>query len=268
MVASQTRHRQLEGPTPTVRDMHVDQLWRYPVKSMQGERLLEVALSNHGQRHDREYGVVDRRSGRVLSGKTVPQLMFGRARWDSDTVVVGLPGGADFDAEDPAVAGALSAWLDRDVFLEHADRSAPRAFQVQAAVSDDEPVPTAPVRDVLCPPGTFLDSAPLHLVDAAWLRGADVRRFRPTLLLRADTDDPTPDAEDSWIGRTMRIGTATLLVPKTTKRCAMVQRPQPGLAKDVALARTLIHEHGNVLGVDATVVTVGRITLGDLVLSA
>jgi hypothetical protein len=58
-----------------------------------------------------------------------------------------------------------------------------------------------------------------------------------------------------------------LRVAKTTKRCAMVQRPQPGLAKDVPLARTLIHEHENVLGVYATVVTAGRITLGDPVAS-
>jgi uncharacterized protein YcbX len=248
--------------------MHVDQLWRYPVKSMQGERVLEVVLSDRGQRHDREYGVIDRRSGRVLSGKTVPQLLFGRSRLDSGTVVVALPGGPDFDAEDPAGAEALSAWLDRDVFLEHADRSAPRAFQVQQTVSDTEPAPTAPVRDVTCPPGTFLDSAPLHLVDAAWLRGADIRRFRPTVLLRNDIDERPTGAENSWIERTVRIGTATLRVAKTTKRCAMVQRPQPGLAKDVPLARTLIHDHGNVLGVYATVVTEGRITLGDSVQSA
>jgi uncharacterized protein YcbX len=248
--------------------MHVDQLWRYPVKSMQGERVLGVVLSERGQRHDREYGVIDRRSGRVLSGKTVPQLLFGRSRLDSDTVVVALPGGPDFDAEDPAGAAALSAWLDRDVFLEHADRSAPRAFQVQQAVSDTEPSPTAAVRDVLCPPGTFLDSAPLHLVDAAWLRGSDIRRFRPTVLLRKEIGEPATGAEDNWIDRTVRIGTAKLRIAKTTKRCAMVQRPQPGLAKDVPLARTLIHEHGNVLGVYATVVDAGRITLGDTIRSA
>lgn len=251
--------------------MHVEQLWRHPVKSMQGERVLEVVLSDRGQRHDREYGVIDRRSGRVLSAKTVPQLIFGRARLDSDTVVVALPGGTDFDADDPAGAQALSAWLDRDVFLEHADRDAPRAFQVQEAASDSEPLPTAAVRDVLCPPGTFQDSAPVHLVDAGWLDRlghADVRRFRPTVLLRGEMNGrpaDSPAAEGSWIGQRVQVGTATLHVAKPTKRCAIVQRPQPGLAKDVALARTLIHEYGNVLGVYASVVTAGRITLGDAV---
>jgi uncharacterized protein YcbX len=247
--------------------MQVDQLWRHPVKSMQGERVLQAVLSDRGQRHDREYGVIDRRTGRVLSGKTVPQLMFGRARLDGHTVVVALPGGVEFDAQDPAGAGMLSAWLDRDVFLEQADRNAPRAFQVQATVSDTEPSPAAPVRDVVCPPGTFLDSAPVHLLDAAWLRGADIRRFRPTVLLRDRDDRPLqgPAAEDAWIGRTIRIGTATVQIAKPTKRCAIVQRPQPGLAKDVALARSIISDHSNVLGVYATVVTPGRITLGDQV---
>jgi uncharacterized protein YcbX len=245
--------------------MQVEQLWRHPVKSLQGERLLESVLSDAGQRHDREYGVIDRRTGRVLSGKTVPQLMFGRARLDGNTIVVALPGGATFDADDPAGAGALSAWLDRDVFLEHAGNS-PRAFQVQEVVSDSEPSPTAPVRDVLCPPGTYLDSAPVLLVNAAWLRGADIRRFRPTVVLRGSDDQPTgtgAETEDGWLGRTLRIGSAELRVSKPTKRCAIVQRPQPGLARDVALARTLIHDYGNVLGVYATVATPGRITLGD-----
>jgi uncharacterized protein YcbX len=247
----------------------VDQLWRHPVKSMQGERLLEAVLNDRGQQHDREYGVIDRRSGRVLSGKTMPQLMFGRARLDGGTVVVAVPGGADFDAADPAGAATLSAWLDRDVFLEHAERSTPRDFQVQESVMDSEPPPTAPVRDVRCPPGTFLDSAPVQLVDAGWLRGDDVRRFRPTALLRSAIGDTAPDAaplvEDGWVGRTVQIGSATLRVAKVTKRCAMVQRPQPGLAKDVDLARTLIHEYANVVGVYATVLTAGRITLGDIV---
>ena len=234
---------------------------------MQGERLREAVVSERGQSHDREYGVIDRRSGRVLSGKTVPQLLFGRSRVDSHTVVVALPGGREFDAEDPAGAAALSAWLDRDVFLEHADRDAPRAFQVQQAVSETEPSPTAAVRDVLCPPGTFFDSAPLHLVDAQWLLGADIRRFRPTVLLRGEGGDRAAGGEDGWVSRTVRIGTATIHVAKTTKRCAIVQRPQPGLAKDVPLARTLISEHGNVLGVYGTVVDAGRMTLGDPVRS-
>ncbi len=255
--------------------MYVEQLWRHPVKSMQGERLLEAVLSEHGQRHDREYGVIDRRTGRVLSGKTAPQVMFGRARLDGDAVVVALPGGPEFDAEDPAGSAALSAWLDRDVFLEHADRGAPRAFQVQETVSDAEPSPTAPVRDVVCPPGTFLDSAPVHLIDADWLHrlpDADIRRFRPTVLLRDGTEGRPADgsytSEDGWVGRTVRIGTAVLRIAKPTKRCAIVQRPQPGLGKDVALARTLILEHANVLGVYATVETAGRMTLGDAVLPA
>jgi uncharacterized protein YcbX len=279
VVASAARHRELEGATPTVIGMRVEQLWRYPVKSMQGERLLEATLSETGQRHDREYGVIDRRTGRVLTGKTVPQLMFGRARLDGDTVVVALPGGSDLDADDPAGAVALSAWLDRDVFLERAG-NAPRAFQVQQVVADSEPSPTAAVRDVWCPAGTFLDSAPVHLVDVDWLRGADVRRFRPTVLLHGisrntseisntgeigNISDQPPADEHGWIGSTVRIGSATLRIAKPTKRCAIVQRPQPGLARDVPLARTLISEHGNVLGVYATVEAPGRIALADVV---
>ena len=268
MVASAARHGDLEGTTPTLRGMQVEQLWRHPVKSLQGERLLEAALSETGLRHDREYGVIDRRTGRVLSGKTVPQLMFGRARLDGDTVVVALPGGSDFAADDPAGAVALSGWLDRDVFLEHAG-DLPRAFQVQEVVSDSEPSPNAPVRDVLCPP------APSGLrARSPRRRGLAARRGCPAV----STDGAGPRArrcidandsgsEDDWLGRTVRIGSAELRIVKPTKRCAIVQRPQPGLARDVPLARSLIHDHGNMLGVYATVVTPGRMALGDSVRS-
>jgi uncharacterized protein YcbX len=54
-------------------------------------------------------------------------------------------------------------------------------------------------------------------------------------------------------------------VATLTKRCAIVQRPQPGLPKDIGLARTIIHRHGNMLGIYASVLTDGRITLGDQV---
>jgi uncharacterized protein YcbX len=239
--------------------MQVQQLWRHPVKSMQGERLLSTTFTGTGQEHDRSYGVVDRRSGRVLSGKTVPPLLFGRARVDAGTVVIRLPSGDEFAADDPAGAGILSAWLERDVFVERAAAGLRRAFQIQQAASDGEPSPSAPTRDVLCPPGSFLDEAPVHLVDAAWLRGADVRRFRPTVLVTGTAGDDEP----SWVGRTVRLGSAVLEIVEPAGRCAMVQRPQPDLPRDVDLARTLIHEHGNVVGLYARVIAGGPIGLGD-----
>src|SRR3972149_4835509 len=47
----------------------VDRLWRYPVKSMVGEALAEVEVSENGLAGDRTYAVLDVRMGRVVSAK-------------------------------------------------------------------------------------------------------------------------------------------------------------------------------------------------------
>ena len=47
----------------------VSQLWRYPVKSMQGERVDHLAIDPSGAERDRRYGVIETATGRVLSAK-------------------------------------------------------------------------------------------------------------------------------------------------------------------------------------------------------
>ena len=69
------------------RVMRVVQLWRYPVKSMQGERLAAAVMTPLGIEGDRHWGVLDRATGKVLTAKRVPELLYAAARW-----VEGRPG--------------------------------------------------------------------------------------------------------------------------------------------------------------------------------
>jgi uncharacterized protein YcbX len=92
---------------------------------------------------------------------------------------------------------------------------------------------------------------------------ADVRRFRPNVLIATpdDADDPFP--EESWVGRKVACGSAVFEVSAACPRCVMITHAVDDLPTDRAILRTVIrHAHQN-LGVYATVVTPGEIAIGD-----
>ena len=59
--------------------MKVAGLWRYPVKSMQGEFRDSVVLDNDGVEGDRRFGVLDPASGTIISAKKDGRLLEARA---------------------------------------------------------------------------------------------------------------------------------------------------------------------------------------------
>src|SRR5262249_60364886 len=62
--------------------MYIQELWRYPVKSVAGEQLQEVELTLHGMLGDRVVHVRDAR-GRVVTSRTKPHLLGLHGTWDA-----------------------------------------------------------------------------------------------------------------------------------------------------------------------------------------
>jgi len=60
--------------------VQIVELWRYPVKSLQGERLDAVAVTADGLEGDRQFAIYDLDSGLGLTGRRVPELLFASAR--------------------------------------------------------------------------------------------------------------------------------------------------------------------------------------------
>ncbi len=183
--------------------MRVAELWRFPVKSMQGAAVESIAVDATGADGDREWGVVDPAAGRVLSAKRWPDLLLASATRDDATgsVVVTLPDGRDHEAGDPATDAALSDWLDHPVALARAGDDA-LPFEMHTDPTDD----ASDVFEWPGPPGRWVDLAQAHLLTTASLRAAaalhpdgawDVRRFRPLALLDVEGDG---FVEDGWIG--------------------------------------------------------------------
>lgn len=243
----------------------VAQLWRYPVKSFQGEQVERLELGPGGAMGDRTLAVVDPAARKVLSGKRYPALLMASARLDGDDIVLTLPNGSSHEASDPTVHGALSAWLDLDVRLEVPPADTVFPMEMHTGMSDD----TTPVFDWPGPQGTWLDLADAHWLTTASLAAAaalhpagvwDVRRFRPTALIEA-TDDGW--VEDTW--SSVEVGAVGSEVLMPTPRCTMPSRAQPGFEIDLAIGTTIRDRHENNLGVYATITHGGAVTLGDTV---
>jgi hypothetical protein len=98
--------------------VRVLELWRYPVKSLQGERLDAVAVSESGFEGDRRFALFDLETGFGLTARRIPELLFASARLTPE-------GEAEITLPDGSIAAdddALSAWLGRKVQLRRARR--------------------------------------------------------------------------------------------------------------------------------------------------
>lgn len=274
----------------------VAELWRFPVKSMRGERVDAVDVTESGLAGDRAYALVDRESGKVVSAK-LPRLWSAllqcEARTDGGRVIVRLPDGADVDAEDPEIDGRLTVLLGRPVELT---RTAPERNRYLAAWpkidgvmpdgdraaygigEEEDGTLTDFALAMATPAGTFFDVATLHVVARATLDRLNelapssrftVERFRPNVVI----DGVEPFAENGWgSGAKLELGEvlATGLIP--TMRCIMTTLAQGDLPRDNGVLRA-IATHNRIeitgmgtwscVGAYATVTTPGCISVGD-----
>ena len=239
--------------------MHVVGLWRYPVKSMQGEELEAAAIGDLGIVGDRQWALVDRATGLALTARRVPQLLFGAARLVGDPaapdVEIALPDGTVAVDDE-----ALSAWLGRDVELRRAGAGITGRFEIAADFEDEA---GSPWFEWDGPDGTFHDSGAtrVSVLGTGSIGTWDRRRFRGNVLVATDG----VGAEEALVGCRVALGTAVLDVVKPIDRCVMTTRPQPGgIERDLDVLRTINAERATHLGVGTLVVEAGDVKLGDV----
>lgn len=232
------------APSRSLAIGNIVELWRYPVKSMLGERLTSLSCDTRGVVGDRLYAVRDA-SGKFGSGKNtrrfrkIDGLLACHASHCGDGVQVRLPTGEIACGDTPETHAALSRVLGQPVELAR-----------EASIS-------------------HLDAAPIHLLTTASLRwlqaalpntGVDARRFRPNLVIDVPSVEPL---EQSWIGKRLCIGAVELHVTEATERCGMIAFAQSDLAEAPGILRYVTQNAALKFGVYARVVTPGVIRMDD-----
>ncbi|MFB4314015.1 MOSC domain-containing protein [Actinomadura sp. 21ATH] len=287
--------------TTTAAAMTIVGLWRYPVKSMAAEPLPRAHLDPGGIRGDRAWALRDQTRDVIADARALPVLLNLTARFPvppgpgelSPPVRINAPGAAPVSSTDSDVHRGLSEMIGRPVTLwprlpaeqtAHYRRRPPadgdwdrylrEFFDVETAADAPDLSALPPeVAKYTTIPGTYFDAYPLHLITDRTLRTlgvlaghdtpADVRRFRPNLLVNVPGDAPDPFPEHQWIGRRLRIGTVLLEVTAATPRCVMISHPVADSPRDRHLLRTVHTKAAHNAGVYARIVRPGTVQRGD-----
>ena len=221
-------------------------LWRYPVKSMAGERLDAAALGWHGVGGDRRWAFVRDdvpRSGFPwLTIRERPAMCGYRPRLtdpaqpDGCDVLVRTPDGTELDVIDPALAAQLAPGA--------------RPIKQDRGVFDTMPI-------------SLISTATVAALGELIGRELDVRRFRPNVIVEADAG---AFAEDDWVGHELVIGDAVMRVDRRDRRCVLVNVDPDSGERDPSILRAIAQARETYLGVYGTPVALGAIAVGDAVL--
>jgi uncharacterized protein YcbX len=206
--------------------VNVLELWRYPVKSMAGERLERADVRPDGLAGDRILQVHDR-FDRVVTSRSRPALL-------SHKGTLG-PGG------EPLVDGRPWATPEVDRDVEAAAGPGSRLVRNEGLDRFD-----------ILPLLVATDGA-----IAAF--GHDRRRLRPNLILGGVAGL----AEREWEGRTLRIGGVVIAFEDLRERCVMTTFDPDTQVQDVEVLRKIRREFDGRLALNARVVQPGTIAVGD-----
>jgi uncharacterized protein len=207
--------------------MHVSEIWRYPVKSLKGERLNETEITKLGIPGDRQIAVIRTINGRFLTSRSKPKLL-------------GLQGSINADGV-PTINGHL--W------------DSPEGLQLVLEAAG-EPVT---LRRISAPQA--FDVLPLLVATdgAARYLNIDHRRLRPNILL-ADV----PDLEErNWPGRVIAIGNVRIHAEKLRDRCVMTTFDPDTQAQDPSVLLRIVRELDGSTALDSSVIAEGMIRVGD-----
>jgi MOSC domain-containing protein len=276
----------------------VKEIWRYPVKSMAGERLPRSVIDRGGLPGDRSWAVRDERRGGIRGAKKIPDLMRCGAHFEESPTrekpgipEIRLPDGSRLRADAPDAAARVSAAVGIDVTLwpllpaearDHYRRGAPDHADMETELramfgrTRDEPLPNfaafpPELFEFESPPGTYFDAFPLLVLTTASLARLarvapgsriDVRRFRPNLVI--DTEPALEGyVETAWEGRELRVGQLSLECTIACPRCVMITHGFDDLPKDAAIMRAVVRDANQSIGIYARPLGEANVALGD-----
>src|SRR5450755_1226280 len=232
---------------------HVEAIFRYPVKSMGGERLDVANLGWHGLDGDRRLALrrIDDRSGFPwLSASKLPDLVLFAPQRHEDGAHEDLPTHirTPEGEEMPVFGEDLAAKVGRRY-------GAPvQMMQLKHGIFDEASI-------------SVIASDTVREIGRLAGRSADVRRFRPNIVVRSTR--AVPFEEDQWLGGVLTFGEAddapAVTVTMRDVRCAMVNFDPDGGSPAPEVLKAVVRANQNNAGIYGTVTRIGRLLVGQTI---
>jgi MOSC domain-containing protein len=207
--------------------MHVSEIWRYPIKSLKGQRLIETQIMQVGIPGDRGIVVIRTLNGRILTSRVKPKLL-------------GLQGGIGPHGI-PTING--HRW-DSEESLRLVTEAAGEAVSL-------EQVPAPQAFDIL-PLLVATDGTTQYL-------HIDHRRLRPNIFL---ADVPGLE-ERKWPGKILTIGNVRIRAEQLRDRCVMTTFDPDTQVQDSSVLQRIIRDLDGSAALDCSVIEPGTIREGD-----
>lgn len=232
---------------------HVEAIFRYPIKSMGGERLEAAEMGWHGLAGDRRlaFRKIDDRSGFPwLSASRLPELVLfapyrheNGARGDLPTHVR-TPDGQELPVFGEELASEVGRRLGAPVQM----------MQLKHGIFDEASI-------------SVIASDTVDEIGRLAGRGGDVRRFRPNVFVRLLR--PGTFQEDEWVGGVLSFGEGdeapAIAVTMRDLRCSMVNIDPDSADAAPEVMKAVVRANRNNAGIYGTVTRIGRLAVGQTI---
>jgi len=232
---------------------HVEAIFRYPVKSMAGERLDEATLGWYGLDGDRRLAFrrAENRSGMPwLTASKLPDLVrFAPQRREKGAqgdlpTHIRTPDGAEW----PVFGEELAAEIGRRY-------GAPvEMMQLRHGIFDEACV-------------SVIASDTVREITRLAGVNPDIRRFRPNVIVRLLR--PAPFQEDEWLGGVLSFGDGdeapAIVVTMRDERCSMVNIDPDSASIATEVMKSVARKNQNNAGIYGAVTTTGRLAVGQTI---
>jgi len=234
---------------------HIEALFRYPVKSMAGERLETADLGWHGLDGDRRLALrrmrINDRSGMPwLTASKLPELVLFTPCHRADGATGDIPTHIRTpDGQELPVFG--------DELAEEIGRryGAPvQMMQLRHGIFDEATI-------------SVIATDTVNEISRLAGQRPEVRRFRPNVLVRLLR--PVPFHEEQWLNGALQFGDAddapAIAVTMRDERCSMVNIDPDSAGLAPEMMKAVVRVHQNTAGIYGAVTRTGRLAVGQTI---
>ncbi len=237
----------------TIEIGHVEAIYRYPVKSMAGEHMESAEMGWHGIEGDRRLALrrTQERGGFPwLSASRLPELLLFTPFRDEG----GAPGELPTHVRSPEGEEMAVFGDELAAEIERRHKAPVQMMHMRAGIFDDACV-------------SVIAADTVREIGEVSGIGADVRRFRPNIVVRLL--HPRPFQEDEWVGGVLSFGEPgvgpRVSVTMRDLRCSMVNFEPDSARSASEVMKSIVRLNQNYAGVYGTVIRTGRLVAGQTV---